>query len=166
MMQTSGEDTKKFFKQSSVICVLSHRYPRSKVDMAKQKRAGGGHAVRAQPEEHPRRHAGVRGHPPDHGFSGRPRPRRWPIRHPGPPALRGPRHRLPGGHPQPHARRRRRGERAPSAVARHALPPRRRRRVRRPQELRAAVAEGDGQALEGVQAREGRCPAEAPAHPL
>ncbi|KAM3296329.1 hypothetical protein ACQJBY_038582 [Aegilops geniculata] len=40
MMQTSGEDTKKFFKQSSVICVLSHRYPRSKVDMAKQKVVG------------------------------------------------------------------------------------------------------------------------------
>jgi phospholipase D1/2 len=36
-MQTSGEDTKKFFKHSSVICVLSHRYPKGKLNMAKQK---------------------------------------------------------------------------------------------------------------------------------
>uniref|UniRef100_A0ACD5ZBH1 Uncharacterized protein n=1 Tax=Avena sativa TaxID=4498 RepID=A0ACD5ZBH1_AVESA len=40
VMQTSGEDTKKFFKHSSVICVLSHRYPRGKLNMAKQKVVG------------------------------------------------------------------------------------------------------------------------------
>ncbi|KAM0826265.1 hypothetical protein ACQ4PT_068991 [Festuca glaucescens] len=40
VMQTSGEDTKKFFKHSSVICVLSHRYPKGKLNMAKQKVVG------------------------------------------------------------------------------------------------------------------------------
>lgn len=36
-MQTGDEDTKKFFRHSSVICVLSPRYPSSKLSMAKQK---------------------------------------------------------------------------------------------------------------------------------
>lgn len=36
-MQTRDEETKKFFKHSSVICVLSPRYPSSKLGLVKQK---------------------------------------------------------------------------------------------------------------------------------
>ncbi|KAL6629733.1 hypothetical protein ACP70R_029498 [Stipagrostis hirtigluma subsp. patula] len=37
VMQTHDEETKKFFKHSSVICMLSPRYPSSKLSMVKQK---------------------------------------------------------------------------------------------------------------------------------
>jgi phospholipase D1/2 len=37
VMQTRDEETKKFFKHSSVICVLSPRYPSSKLGLVKQK---------------------------------------------------------------------------------------------------------------------------------
>ncbi|KAF0934998.1 hypothetical protein E2562_029524 [Oryza meyeriana var. granulata] len=40
VMQTHDEETKKFFKHSSVICVLSPRYPSGKLSMAKQKIVG------------------------------------------------------------------------------------------------------------------------------
>jgi phospholipase D1/2 len=36
-MQTHDEETKKFFRHSSVICVLAPRYPSSKLSMVKQK---------------------------------------------------------------------------------------------------------------------------------
>uniref|UniRef100_A0A0A8YKS5 Uncharacterized protein n=1 Tax=Arundo donax TaxID=35708 RepID=A0A0A8YKS5_ARUDO len=36
VMQTHDEETKRFFKHSSVICVLSPRYPSSKMSMVKQ----------------------------------------------------------------------------------------------------------------------------------
>ncbi|XP_062217991.1 phospholipase D delta-like isoform X3 [Phragmites australis] len=40
VMQTHDEDTKRFFKHSSVICALSPRYPSSKLSIAKQKVVG------------------------------------------------------------------------------------------------------------------------------
>ncbi|KAG7034062.1 Phospholipase D delta [Cucurbita argyrosperma subsp. argyrosperma] len=40
LMQTHDEETKKFFKHSSVICVLSPRYPSSKLSYVKQKVVG------------------------------------------------------------------------------------------------------------------------------
>ncbi|RCV05784.1 hypothetical protein SETIT_1G110400v2 [Setaria italica] len=40
VMQTHDEETKKFFKHSSVICALSPRYPSSKLSMVKQKVVG------------------------------------------------------------------------------------------------------------------------------
>ncbi|GAA0168061.1 phospholipase [Lithospermum erythrorhizon] len=40
MMQTHDEETKKFFKHSTVICVLSPRYPSSKLSYMKQKVVG------------------------------------------------------------------------------------------------------------------------------
>ncbi|XP_040376263.1 phospholipase D delta-like [Oryza brachyantha] len=40
VMQTRDEETKKFFKHSSVICALSPRYPSNKLSMAKQKIMG------------------------------------------------------------------------------------------------------------------------------
>jgi len=39
-MKTRDEETKKFFKHSSVICVLSPRYPSSKLGLVKQKASG------------------------------------------------------------------------------------------------------------------------------
>lgn len=35
-MQTHDEETRRFFKHSSVICVLSPRYPSSKLSIMKQ----------------------------------------------------------------------------------------------------------------------------------
>ncbi|KAJ1277577.1 hypothetical protein BS78_04G014900 [Paspalum vaginatum] len=40
VMQTRDEETKKFFKHSSVMCVLSPRYPSSKLSMVRQKVVG------------------------------------------------------------------------------------------------------------------------------
>ena len=37
VMQTHGEETKKFFRHSSVICLLSPRYPSNKLGMVKHK---------------------------------------------------------------------------------------------------------------------------------
>lgn len=37
LMQTHDEETRKFFKHSSVICVLSPRYPSGKLSYVKQK---------------------------------------------------------------------------------------------------------------------------------
>lgn len=37
VMKTHDEDTKRFFKDSSVICLLSPRYPSNKLGIVKQK---------------------------------------------------------------------------------------------------------------------------------
>ncbi|BAH91506.1 Os02g0120200 [Oryza sativa Japonica Group] len=171
LMQTHDEETKKFFKDSSVICLLSPRYPSSKLSMAKQKRADCGDDVHAAPEVPAGGHAGVGEHAADHGVPRRPRPRRGALRHAVAQALRRPRHRLlrrrlqprdPAGGEQ--GRRRRGG--AAAAVARHALPRRRAGGVRRAGELRAAVEEGDEAVQKGQGALEGRRLAQARAHLL